>query len=97
MLSAPNGNMLPKVPPLSGCYWPCGNPIELSSTGGYTTFAQNAPDAQAFSYVHGKGEYDAGATWVRAPFRLRYGGTGRDFSVYVSNCIDLILIIASSP
>ena len=61
---------------------------DLDQTGGYTTFAQenaqNPDDSLAFSYIHGKGTNDPGAIWLRAPDRLRYGLSGRDFTVYVS-------------
>jgi hypothetical protein len=76
------------------CNWACPTIYNLEDTGGYTTFAQNVPDAAdsslsyednlAFSYIHGKGTNDPGATWMRGPDRLRYGSTGRDFTVYVS-------------
>ena len=84
--SRSDGTMLPKT--TLNCNWACPTMYDLDQTGGYTTFAQDVPNAAdsslAFSYIHGKGTNDPGANWQRAPDRLRYGGTGRDFTVYVS-------------
>jgi len=64
---------------------------ELREMGGYSTFAQNqASDPlnnAALSYVHGiHEEYsDPSHNYFRAPSRIRFGKSGRDFTVFTVN------------
>jgi len=65
--------------------------LDLPETGGYTTFAQdveNDPGKNAaLSYVHGIcDEYsDSSNNYFRAPSRMRFGLSQRDFTVWTTN------------
>jgi len=60
----------------------------LNTMGGYSTFAQNLAseesDNPALSYVHGvNDEYnDSSNTYFRVPYSIRFGVTGRDYTVF---------------
>ena len=62
--------------------------VELRGSGGYSTFAQDTAvdtdDNAALSYVHGINEEYRTNSYFRTHSRMRFGTSGRDFTVFVS-------------
>jgi len=85
-LSNTQGEMEPKRDPLNRWNKDIVIP-RLQDTGGYSTFGQNGQHDPALSYVHGICEEcnDADHTYFRAPSRLRFGLSRRDYTVFTIN------------